>query len=129
MKLRSMLGAGFAALILATGFLAACQVTVVEDRPIREDPPICTREYNPVCGERGPRQRTFANRCIAESEGYRVVHRGECRPVREEEFCTREYAPVCAERNGRLRTFGNECEARNAPGNWRIIARGTCERM
>ena len=61
-----------------------------------------------------------------ESEGYRVIYRGECRVMQEEEYCTREYAPVCAERNGRLRTFGNECEARNAPGNWRIISRGPC---
>jgi len=38
----------------------------------------CTREYAPVCGERGRSRQTFANACEARSSGYSIVGRGEC---------------------------------------------------
>ncbi|WP_411032910.1 Kazal-type serine protease inhibitor domain-containing protein [Shinella sp. BYT-45] len=45
----------------------------------RGDQRVCTMEYNPVCGQRGRDRRTFGNACSAGSEGYQVVHPGECR--------------------------------------------------
>lgn len=72
-----------AALTLSS-VLAAC---VVDEgpRPMPprpgpgSDPMMCTQQYEPVCAERGGRQRTFGNACVAQSEGYRVVRGGECR--------------------------------------------------
>ncbi|MGU3398299.1 Kazal-type serine protease inhibitor family protein [Brucellaceae bacterium D45D] len=39
---------------------------------------ICTREYRPVCAQKGSEDRSFANRCTAESAGYRVLRDGQC---------------------------------------------------
>nr|WP_240545204.1 Kazal-type serine protease inhibitor domain-containing protein [Sinorhizobium fredii] len=94
--------------------------------PIRP-PQMCTMEFAPVCGERGNRLRTFPNACNARADGFRVLHRGECRPnVRPpvEQACTREYAPVCGERGRLRRTFPNACEAGAA--GFRIVRRGEC---
>lgn len=50
------------------------------ERPGRDRPDrACTREYAPVCGERGRTRQTFANACEARSSGYDIVGRGECR--------------------------------------------------
>ena len=73
--------AGPIAIFLAAGTLAACSVEVDQGnsgynpRP----PQFCTREYAPVCGERGRDRQTFANACEARSSGYDIVGRGECR--------------------------------------------------
>lgn len=111
--------------LCATAFLAACTV-VVEDpnRPLppRPGPAFCSREFAPVCAQRFDQRRTFANACVAQREGFRVVSSGECR--QRPQFCTREFAPVCATRRGALRTFPNACEARAA--DWRIIGNGRC---
>ncbi len=55
-------------------------------RPPHEEPMppqrpggICTREYRPVCGERGREMRTFSNSCEAGNAGFRIVGQGECR--------------------------------------------------
>jgi hypothetical protein len=47
-------------------------------RPQRPDG-ICTREYRPVCGERGRQMQTFPNACEAGNAGFRIVGGGECR--------------------------------------------------
>lgn len=47
--------------------------------PIRPQPPqMCTMEYMPVCAVRGNRQKTFANRCTAQADGYQVIRQGQC---------------------------------------------------
>lgn len=85
----------------------------------------CTREYDPVCGERRGRRQTFSNACEARNDGFRVVARGECRrEPQPERMCTMEYAPVCAESGGRTRTFSNACQAGNA--DFRVIRPGEC---
>ena len=120
--------------------LAACTVVVDEGpgpgpRPPRPDgPSFCTREYAPVCGERGRDRQTFPNSCVARAEGYRVAHPGECRRGGggggggsgwdRPQACTREYAPVCARRGRDVRTFGNACEARAA--DYRVVSPGRC---
>ncbi|WP_256117500.1 Kazal-type serine protease inhibitor family protein [Shinella lacus] len=80
--------AGRLAILLAAGTLAACSVEVDQGgsgynpRP----PQMCTREYAPVCGERGRDRQTFANACEARASGYGIVGRGECqfrRPDRD----------------------------------------------
>jgi hypothetical protein len=118
--------AGWAGLAAACGLalLSACTV-VVEEEPLRPAPQFCTREYDPVCARRGGDLRTFANGCLADRAGFRIVRRGECRMVEERpRFCTQDYRPVCAVDRGRFRTFGNACEA-DAAG-WRVIRNRAC---
>lgn len=38
----------------------------------------CTREFAPVCGQRGGRLQTFSNACEAGRADFRIVHRGQC---------------------------------------------------
>ncbi|MEW9836757.1 peptidase [Mesorhizobium marinum] len=117
---------GVAAALGALVLLSACTVVVEEPGP-GPGPGYCTRDYRPVCALAAGERRTFANACLADRAGYRVVHRGECRRGNnegEQRFCTREYRPVCAQRRGQLRTFGNACEA-DAAG-WRVVGRGEC---
>ncbi|MCR6500230.1 hypothetical protein MUO32_14365 [Shinella sp. CPCC 101442] len=122
-----------AAILLAAGTLAACQVEVDEGRPdYRPRPQACTMEYMPVCGTRGGEIQTFPNACEARSNGYRIVSRGECRfggrpdPRPDEgRACTREYAPVCGSRGRDRQTFANACEARSS--GFDVIGRGECQ--
>ncbi|MBZ9763861.1 peptidase [Mesorhizobium sp. CA8] len=116
---------------MLSALLAACTV-VVDDgprpRPPRPHPQFCTMQYQPVCARRGGDRQTFANACLAEREGYRIMREGACRDGGggggEQAFCTREYAPVCARRHGQMRTFPNACEARAA--DYRIVGDGPC---
>ncbi|MBV2143997.1 protease inhibitor [Falsochrobactrum sp. TDYN1] len=39
----------------------------------------CTREYRPVCAQRGGDRQTFSNSCTAEKAGYRIIRSGQCR--------------------------------------------------
>lgn len=121
------------ALACAGLLLWSCTVVVDEEpgrpRPLPPSGPrICTQQYQPVCATRGGREQTFPNACIAQSEGFRPLHPGECRPSRPPErpqqACTREYRPVCAVRNGRERTFPNPCTA-EAEG-FRPVHPGQC---
>ena len=122
---------GFAILFLSA-ILGACTVVVDEGpgpRPPRPEPQFCPKHYEPVCARRGGDRQTFANACLAERAGYRILRDGECRDGggdggEEQTFCTREYAPVCARRHGELRTFPNECEARAADYN--VVDDGPC---
>ncbi len=128
---------GFA-LLCVSALLAACTV-VVDDgpgprpRPPRPEPQYCSRQYEPVCARRGDDRQTFANGCLADRAGYRIVRDGPCRGDgggggggggEEQTFCTREYAPVCARRHGEMRSFPNACEARAA--DYRIVGDGPC---
>ena len=130
MRLTASIPQGLAALLLS-GLLGACTV-VVDDgpdyRPRPDRPGACTMEYIPVCGQRGRDRQSFATACMADRQGYRVVHRGMCRNESDDDrgqrFCTREYAPVCASSRGNYRTFSNACEARAA--NWRVVSDRPC---
>lgn len=123
--------AGVGGLLMAL-VVSACTVVVDEGPPPRPGPgpgpgPFCTREYAPVCGRNGPDRQTFANACLADAAGYRIIHPGQCRrerPEPEPRFCTREYAPVCARRGPVVRTFGNACEADVA--DFRVLYPGPC---
>ncbi|TIT65560.1 MAG: peptidase [Mesorhizobium sp.] len=120
---------GFSVLFLSA-ILAACTV-VVDDgprpRPPRPEPQFCTKQYEPVCARRGDDRQTFANACLADRAGYRIVRDGPCRDGGgggQQAFCTREYAPVCGRRHGEMRTFPNACEARAS--DYRIVGEGPC---
>ncbi|RWC41085.1 MAG: peptidase [Mesorhizobium sp.] len=129
---------GFAILLLSA-ILAACTVVVDDDgpgphpRPPRPEPQYCSKQYEPVCARRGGDRQTFANACLADRAGYRIVRDGPCRDGgdgggggggEEQTFCTREYAPVCARRHGEMRTFPNACEARAS--DYRVVDDGPC---
>lgn len=148
MRIRSFVGAA-TGLVGAVFILAGC--VVVDEGPgyrpappSRPGPVACTREYQPVCGERRGVRQTQPNACVARADGYRVVHAGACRSggggaigggsnwnnrpdrdrPRQPQACTREYAPVCARDGRTTRTFPNACEARAA--NFRVIGSGRC---
>jgi hypothetical protein len=142
--------AGFAtpkrlALLLLMPILSACNAGVdpgssrPPPRPRPPQPQMCTMEYAPVCGQRGPRTQTFGNACQARSEGFQIIGNGECRrqppiappprpqpprPERPAGVCTREYRPVCGQRGPQSRTFPNACEAGNS--GFRIVGQGAC---
>lgn len=126
---------GFVILLLSA-ILAACTVVVEgpgpRPRPPRPEPQYCSKQYEPVCARRGGDRQTFANSCLADRAGYRIVRAGPCRDSGggggggggEQTFCTREYAPVCGRRHGEMRTFPNSCEARAA--DYRVVGDGPC---
>lgn len=125
--------AGFLPLLAVVA--VACTVVVDEGpgpRPPRPGPgpQFCTREYDPVCARRGGERQTFANACMAEAAGYRIIRGGTCRAEGGwddeggQQFCTREYRPVCGQHGGQLRTFPNACEADSA--GFRVVDRGPC---
>ena len=132
MRLLSRIKLRDAILALAAVVLAACTVVVDEDRPGPRPIPdggFYTREFDPVCGRRGGDRRTFANACLADNAGFRVVRRGECRRSDDRDeprACTREYDPVCARRGGDRQTFSNACVAEAA--GYRVLDRGECRR-
>lgn len=137
---------------LLAAVLASCTVVVDEGPGPGPRPPytgpgpqLCTREYDPVCARRGNDRQTFANGCMAEASGYRIIRGGECRGGNGgwdnggpggpgfpgdpgsgggDRFCSRDYRPVCAQRGGSLRTFPNACEADSA--GFRVVDRGPC---
>lgn len=88
-----------AVIFILSALLAACTV-VVDDgprpRPPGPHPQLCTMQYQPVCARHGGDRQTFANACLAEREGYRIVRDGPCRDGGggggEQTFCTREDA-------------------------------------
>ncbi|MFL6691122.1 MAG: Kazal-type serine protease inhibitor domain-containing protein [Alphaproteobacteria bacterium] len=58
----------------------------------------CPLVLKPVCGlaKDGSRAK-FANACVAERKGARVLHDGECTaPGKEPMMCSMIYKPVCA---------------------------------
>lgn len=126
---------GLAAMLVGLLVLSACTVAV-EDGPRPGPGPwpgpgqgsgFCTREYQPVCARRHGEERTFANPCLADRAGHRIIHRGECRRGSNnggQRACTMEYRPVCATRRGNFRTFGNACQA-DANG-WRVVRNRPC---
>jgi hypothetical protein len=125
------LAARIGALIFAAGaMLTACQVD--SGGPAYPPPDdgggggYCTREYLPVCAQRGSRQRTFGNACEAREEGFRILYNGECRAGGGGGggFCTREYDPVCGKRGSRYQTFANSCEAEQS--GFAVISDGEC---
>lgn len=77
-----------AGLAVSATILAACTVVVDEGPGYRPGPSrpgpapqACTREFDPVCGQRGGQQRTFGNACMARADGFQLAHPGECRPA------------------------------------------------
>lgn len=55
-----------------------CGSGIVSPPPGRR-PGICTREYRPVCGQRGFERKTFGNSCEAKANDYSVIYQGQCR--------------------------------------------------
>lgn len=139
MGMQAILRAGRWSLLGAAAVALSSCVVVDEGPSYRPRPPerrpvACTMEYNPVCGERHGKERTFSNACMARAKGFRIAHGGECRrgghngprPGDEQSsgMCTREYMPVCARRGDRIRSFSNACMA-DAKG-YRVLHPGQC---
>ncbi|WP_306916405.1 Kazal-type serine protease inhibitor family protein [Rhizobium mesoamericanum] len=76
------------ALLALIPLLSACAVDVGPSYSRSRPPPpprpagppqMCTMEYAPVCGQRGPRVQTFSNACQARAASFTVISRGQCR--------------------------------------------------
>lgn len=107
------------AALLLTG--APATPAVAQGQPLIFLGPCGEDGYRPVCARaRGNVLVTYANACIARSEGARVVGQQPC-PV----ACPMVYRPVCAtDPAGKRRTYGNDCQAKAAGA--RIVRRGRC---
>ncbi|MBB3315835.1 hypothetical protein FHT76_005564 [Rhizobium sp. BK176] len=88
MTLAGFLSTRKLALLALIPLLSACTADMGSgySRPSTSPPPrlptnpeICTREYAPVCGQRGPSVRTFSNACEARAANFTVINRGQCR--------------------------------------------------
>lgn len=77
--------------------------------------------YRPVCARaRNKVLVTYANACIARSEGSRVISQEACPTA-----CPMIFKPVCATDSADKRTtYGNECQAKVAGA--KIIRAGRC---
>lgn len=92
--------------------------------------PVCTMQYDPVCGTDG---KTYGNACVAAGAHTEVAYAGECKDE-EPKVCTKEYKPVCGYVQVQCvkapcypvaQTFGNRCmaEAEDATN----ITEGACD--
>lgn len=117
-----------ALLLMVVGVLSSCVAPPPGPGPgpsrPHPAPQMCSFEYAPVCGQSGNRTRTFSNACLARSDGFRVIHNGQCRRAEPPRACTMEHAPVCAVNGSRWRTFSNSCLA-SADG-FRVVHQGSC---
>lgn len=77
--------------------------------------------YHPVCARsRKNTLVTYANACIARSEGSRVISQEAC-PI----ACPMIFKPVCAvDPDGKRKTYGNDCQAKGAGAT--AIRTGRC---
>ncbi|MGI9416177.1 MAG: hypothetical protein ACR2PM_21075, partial [Hyphomicrobiales bacterium] len=77
----------------------------------------------PVCGRVGSRKAiTYANSCVAKTNGARVLHKGRCRRT---SGCAKTLNPVCGRVPGQQAiTYSNACMAR--ANGARILYLGTC---
>lgn len=110
-----MKGGVFAFLIIcgvALGFSGSIATpAAAQGQPIIMMGPCGQHGYHPVCARsRKKTLVTYANSCIARSEGSRVISHGACPSA-----CPMIFKPVCAvDAAGKRKTFGNDCQARAA---------------
>lgn len=92
-----------------------------QGQPLIMSGPCGGHGYHPVCARsRKKTLVTYANSCIARSEGSRVISHGAC-PI----ACPMIFKPVCAvDPAGKRKTYGNDCMAKAA--GVEIIRRGRC---
>ncbi len=116
----------FGLFLMISGSAAIAQDEGIS-RPDAQQVRICPANYDPVCGERYGKRKSFQNFCVAKSYGYRVLYGGKCRIAPkppEPQVCPRIYAPVCAERRGVRQTFSNDCVAETR--GYRVVYDGQC---
>jgi hypothetical protein len=114
-----------AACLIICGLFAGCigmaSPGAAQGQPLIMAGPCGHDGYHPVCARsRKNTLVTYANACIARSEGSRVLSHGPC-----PEACPLIFKPVCAiDETGRRKTFANDCIAKAA--GVRVIRRGRC---
>jgi hypothetical protein len=106
---------------LALVYIGAATPAAAQGQPLIMAGPCGHDGYHPVCARsRKNTLVTYANACIARSEGSRVISHGACPTA-----CPMIFKPVCAiEAGGKRKTFANDCMARAAGVT--VIRRGRC---
>lgn len=107
--------------VALTFILPAARPAAAQGQPLIFLGPCGEFGYRPVCARaRGNILVTYANACIARSEGSRVLSRESCPTA-----CPMIYKPVCAlDESGKRKTFGNDCQAKAAGA--KVIRTGRC---
>lgn len=95
--------------------------TAAQYQPLIMPGPCAGHGYHPVCARsRKNTLVTYANACIARSEGSRVISHDACPTA-----CPMIFKPVCAaDPAGKRKTYANDCMAKAA--GVKIIRRGRC---
>lgn len=106
---------------LALACIGTATPAAAQGQPLIMPGPCGHHGYHPVCARsRKNTLVTYANACIARSEGSRVISPGACPTA-----CPMIFKPVCAvDPTGKRKTFANDCMARAA--GVKVIRRGRC---
>lgn len=88
---------------------------------------ICTEIYQPVCGYKDEKWKTYPNKCEAENSMVSQIKSGKCNAKNKsnETMCPLIWLPVCGKLNGVETTFANDCVAKVAGA--KDIVEGECK--
>lgn len=64
--------------IASLAFASEASADIMPPPATRHHDPVCTTQYDPVCGELNGKLKTYSNKCVAQGAGAKVIAVGEC---------------------------------------------------